>query len=379
MVYITTKYAPAHHQMTIEELFANRFSERRQPKRSTTSTRTIKVDDASPRLRESVDVSFLIRRLNEFNEQTSELRNAPRDSLYTTFYVPKRSGGLRQIDAPCEDLMDALRVLCKIFRDDFHALYHTNAYAYIPGRCTVDALKVHQANESRWFVSLDLSNFFGSTTLDFMVQQFGMVFPFSEVVKYPAGKDALRTALSLATKNGVLPQGTPASPMITNVMMIPIDFELSKRLRDFEKNRYVITRYADDFDVSSKYDFDPHKIEGLFREILASFNAPFRLNEKKTHYVSSAGKNYMLGLLLNKDNEITIGHKTKRQFQNMLHAYIMDRRNGRPWEIHDVQVLKGRYDYYRSVEKDAADGIINHMNNKLNADILSCIKEDLSV
>lgn len=378
MVYITTKFAPAHRQMTIEELFANRSTERRQSRRSMTATRTVKVEYPSDRLIDSIDVAYLIGRLAEFNRQTKELREKDRDSLYSTFYVPKRSGGLRQIDAPCPELMDALVVLRRIFTEDFHALYHTNAYAYITGRCTVDALKVHQANQSKWFVSLDLSNFFGSTTLDFMMQQFGMVFPFSEIVKYPVGKNELRTALSLATKNGVLPQGTPISPLITNVMMIPFDYELSKRLRNFEKNSYVVTRYADDFDISSKYDFDYHKIEELVKEILNSFNAPFKLNEKKTHYCSSSGKNYMLGLLLNKDNEITVGHKAKKQFQNMLHAYVMDRRSGRAWDLHDVQVLKGHYDYYYGVEKEATTGIIEHMNEKLNADILRYMKEDMS-
>ena len=378
MVYITTKYAPVQHQMTIEELFSNRSVERPQSRRSMTATRTVRVDEASDRLRDSIDVTYLIGRLREFNEQTKALREQDRDSLYTTFYVPKRSGGLRQIDAPCPELMDALRVLRRILTEDFRALYHTSAYAYIGGRCTVDAVKVHQANESKWFVSLDLSNFFGSTTLDFMMRQFGLVFPFSEIVKYPSGKSELETALSLATKNGVLPQGTPISPLITNVMMIPCDYELTKKLRNFEKNCYVVTRYADDFDISSKYDFDYHKIEGVVREVLAGFDAPFKLNEKKTHYCSSSGKNYMLGLLLNKDNEITVGHKAKRQFQNMLHAYVMDRRNGKPWDVHDVQVLKGHYDYYYGVEKAATIGIVEHMNQKLNADILRYMKEDMS-
>lgn len=380
MVYVTNKYAPAHHQMTLEELFAYRFSAPPQrPTRSETSTVTRKLDQASNRLRDSIDVTYLIRKLNAFNAQTQELREKERDSLYTTFYVPKKSGGLRQIDAPCAELMDALRILRRIFEEDFHALYHTSAYAYIPNRCTVDVLKVHQRNQSKWFVSLDLHNFFGSTTLDFIMQQFGMVFPFSEIVRYPAGRSELRTALSLATKNGVLPQGTPISPLITNVMMIPIDYELTKRLRDFEKNRYVVTRYADDFDISSKYDFDYRKVEGLVKEVLASFNAPFTINEKKTHYCSSAGKNYMLGLLLNKDNEITVGHKAKRQFQKMLHAYVMDRRNGKPWDLHDVQVLKGHYEYFNSVEKGAINGIISHMNEKLDANILAYIQEDLKL
>lgn len=47
--------------------------------------------------------------------------------------------------------MDALRRLKTMLEEDFHVLYHTSAFAYIKKRCTVDAVKRHQKNESKWF------------------------------------------------------------------------------------------------------------------------------------------------------------------------------------------------------------------------------------
>ena len=147
--------------------------------------------------------------------------------------------------------MDALRRQKTMYEEDFHVLYHTSAFAYIKHRCTVDAVKRHQSNQSKWFAKLDLHDFFGSTTLDFVMSMFSMVFPFSEVVKIPEGKAQLRKALELAFLDGGLPQGTPISPLITNVMMIPVDFKLSKAFRDYDKQQFVYTRYADDFIISS--------------------------------------------------------------------------------------------------------------------------------
>ena len=76
------------------------------------------------------------------------------------------------------------------------------------------------------------------------------IFPFSEMVKYPYGRDELQKALSLCFLNNGLPQGTPISPFITNVMMIAIDHKISKTLRDFDSRRFVYTRYADDLLIS---------------------------------------------------------------------------------------------------------------------------------
>ena len=53
----------------------------------------------------------------------------------------------------------ALRTLKAILETDFGALHHTSAFAYVKGRCTLDAARKHQQNESRWFLHTDFSNF----------------------------------------------------------------------------------------------------------------------------------------------------------------------------------------------------------------------------
>ena len=394
--YIVVRQSPKYHQMTLDEMLFGGFDVPEEPQNANGSnTKTYKVEAVSERFSRTVYVDGLIRKLHIFNESTAELREQPRKSLYHTFHIPKKSGGLRRIDAPNDDLMDALRQLKTIFEVNFHALYHTNAFAYIKGRSTVDAVKRHQLNQSRWFGKFDLHDFFGSTTLDWMMQQFGMIFPFSEVVKSEQGAAELRTALELATFNGGLPQGTPVSPTITNIMMIPIDYELSKVFRkmEFERagvmakegaedeapltQRLIYTRYADDFIISSRFSYDINQVQDFLLDTLQRFGAPFSLNTKKTRYGSSAGRNWNLGVMLNKDNDITVGHKRKQQFQSMVHNYILDRQNGNPWDVHDISTLKGYYDYYRMVEPKAMDNIIEHMNEKLGTNILACIKEDL--
>lgn len=283
----------------------------------------------------------------------------------------------RRIDAPKEELKGALYQLKAIFEEMFGALYHTSAFAYVKNRSTLDALKRHQANESKWFGKYDLSNFFGSTTVGFIMKMFSMIFPFSEVVKYQSGKAELEKALSLCSLREVLPQGTPISPTITNIMMIPVDHKLSNTLRNFNGQSFVYTRYADDFLISSKYNFKFKDVEQLLVDTLAEFDAPFTIKSEKTRYGSSAGSNWNLGVMLNKDNKITVGYKKKRQFQAMLSSYVMDRLHGQRWDKSDIQQMEGFRNYYRMVEGETIDKIIEHIGQKFDVDIVQLIKEDL--
>ena len=377
MVYITVMQSPIYHQMTLEEFLFQNFQAQTILNTNVSNTRTYAYETVSEHFTSRIDTDALIRKLVCFNDQTEALRAQERSTLYETFHIPKKSGGLRRIDAPKPELMNALRNLKTIFEEDFHALYHTSAFAYVKNRCTVDAVKRHQQNNSKWFGKLDLHDFFGSTTLDYVIKMFSMVFPFSEIVKFPNGEAELRKALDLAFLNGGLPQGTPLSPLITNVMMIPVDYKLANAFRDFDKQRFIYTRYADDFIISSKVDFDVHRVEKLVVDTLHEFGAPFTINESKTRYGSSAGRNWNLGVMLNKDNEITVGHKKKRQFQSMLYNYITDKRKGISWPREDIQTMQGLHSYYRMVEPETIDAIVKHTNEKMETDVLRLIKDDL--
>lgn len=377
MFYITVKQPPMYHQMTLEEfLFGTNVSEQMLSS-NLSNTKTYEFDRISNRFLDTIDVQELIQVLTTFNEQTKGLRDRPRHDLYREFHIPKKSGGLRKIDAPESELMDALRRLKTIFEENFRALYHTSAFAYVQHRSTIDCIKRHQANESKWFGKYDLSNFFGSTTPEFVLHMFSMIFPFSEIMKDEVGRREFETAIDLAFLDGGLPQGTPISPTITNIMMIPVDFKLANGFRDFNGQRFIYTRYADDFQVSSRYTFSFREVERFISDTLHEFGAPFQINSSKTRYGSSAGSNWNLGIMLNKDNEITVGYKAKKQFQAMLSSYIMDKKNGIAWDKTDIQTMDGYRNYYRMVEGDTIDKMVEHIGRKFGVNVVQMIQQDL--
>lgn len=386
MYYVAVKAPPRYHQMTLEELLYG-TSRDMLVTQNETNTRTYEMESVGEKFLRGFYVEPMIRMLEKFNESTAELRSVNRRELYHSFFIPKKNGGKRHIDAPRPELMDALRRLKTMFEVAFYPInretsiqttyYHTSAFAYIAGRCTVDAVKRHQANESRWFGKLDFSNFFGTTTLDFAMRMLSMVFPFCEICRTDRGREELRKAVELGFLDGVLPQGTPLSPLLTNIIMLPIDFRLSSKLRDVDGNSFVYTRYADDMLISSRYNFNIHQIEDVVLSVLSDFDAPYRLNREKTRYGSSSGSNWNLGVMLNKDNKITVGYKNKQRFQAMLATYAADHNNGVRWDYGDLMHMEGLRSYYRSVEGDTIDRIVKHVGDKFHLDIVSAIKSDL--
>lgn len=377
-IYITAMLSPQYVQMTLDDFLFGEFKQPLERNMGVAATKTVRAEVLSERLLNSINLDRLIECLAVYNRKHAALRAKERHSLYHTFYIPKKSGGMRKIDAPCQELMEALRELKLLLETEFHALYHTSAYAYVRKRSTLHAIQKHQKNESKWFAKLDLSNFFGSTTIAYVMKMLSIIFPFSEVIRNERGRQELETALSLAFLDGALPQGTPISPMLTNLMMIPVDFTLTKQLRDYERQSFVYTRYADDFTISSRYDFDIRKIESLIIDTLKEFNAPFSVNQKKTRYGSSSGKNWNLGLMLNKDNEITVGHKRKAQFQSMLHNFIVALNAGNPWPVPEIQYVLGVYSYISGVEPEAAARIVSFVNAKHgDIDVLKLMKANL--
>ena len=377
MTYITVMQSPRYQQLTFDDLLNDAFDMSGYVNHMITNTRTYAAERINEKKLERFDFESMITSLRDFNTHYATLFEMDRPSLYDSFKIPKQSGGLRPIDAPKPPLMEALRQLKFIMETKFMALYHTSAYAYIRGRCTIDALKKHQQRKSRWFVKLDFSNFFGSTTLEFVMSQLSMIFPFSEVMESDEGKTQLTRAISLCFLNGGLPQGTPISPLLTNLIMIPIDHQISNTLRDYNKQQYVYTRYADDVMISCKYDFKYQDIYRFVVETVKAFNAPYMLNPQKTRYGSNAGSNWNLGLMLNKDNEITIGHRKKKQFKAMIHNFTRDVTRNIKWDKSDVQAMNGLICYYKMVEKEYIEHILTSYSKQFSVNIRKAIKDCL--
>lgn len=287
-------------------------------------------------------------------------------SQYQIFTIPKRSSGERVICAPKPRLYMDQVALRTLFQNEFSALYHTSAFAYCKGRSIKHCIARHQANQSKWFLKLDFENFFGNTSKEFVLRQLAKIAPFSEVMADPSGKEAIIKAIDICFLDNGLPQGTPISPMLTNLIMIPFDHAISNLLH---KHGFVYTRYADDIQISHRKKFNPGEIVNLVKIIMREQQLPYKIKSEKTRFGSSSGRNWNLGLMLNGENHITIGHEEHKRMKARLHSFMMDELNDKPWSLEDTQRLAGQLAYFEFIEPHNAEHMILSLSKKLHVNV----------
>jgi hypothetical protein len=246
----------------------------------------------------------------------SEAENGP----YTTFTIPKRSGGERLICAPKKQLRWVQRqILDKVLAP---AGAHDAAHGFVQGRSTVTNAAVHRGAEL--ILKFDLSDFFPT------IHYYRVVGLFTRL-GYPVGDgrfhtedNAKQVAPSLARLccytpdpsawgQSRLPQGAPTSPAISNLVCRRLDARLTG-LATRNGGRY--TRYADDLTFS----FPEDKVAlGRFRWWVDQIchQEGFLINQGKFRVIRRAQRQLVTGIVVN--DELRIPREERRRFRAILH------------------------------------------------------------
>ena len=387
MIFVTAKVmynANPEPQLTFEDLLQNinaplpiPTTQEQLPYAKTVTYKVTKNSETYRRLLEKYPVQpKQVMIANLWNGNT-DLIGRDTSELYRTFYIPKSSGGMRRIDTPEEPLMSRLTEIKNTFETTFLTLPHNCAHAYTAHRSTVTAMKLHQKNNSKWFLKLDMKDFFPSHNLEYIMNTLSQIHPFAPLMDMPIVKAQLKSLLKLGLLNDSLPQGTPLSPFLTNTLMIPYDYAITVMLNTIPNTRFVYTRYADDLLISSGIKFSRTEIEEKIAQILEP--APFNINPEKTRFGSSAGRNWNLGIMLNKDNKLTIGHKQNQRFRAMVFSFLKDLTNNVHWDSMDIMVMLGQISYYEVIQPEYVRTVLNNYADKFNIrDFKTLAKQEMN-
>lgn len=340
-------------QYTVDDLYNNVV----QPTDNFTNTQTIRVENIPP---------AWLNNSQTYNQTlTTFFDNHPVDIVYTQYHIPKHSGGYRLISAPSNELKEVQKelytLLCKM-----GAYAHDAAYAYVKERTCLQAIQKHRDKNTEYFYKFDLDNFFPSCTTQLLKEQLKQVYPFCMFTE-----ENLNKIIHIATYHNVLPQGSSLSPLLCNMVLLPFDWHMFYSIKHFDG---VYTRYADDILISFKYR---KELNFVARIVARHLPTGLTLNTDKSRCGSIKGHNYNLGLVLNKDHNITIGHKRKMELKAKINNFIFDFTNRNYWSIIETQVLQGELNYFKQIEPQYAAFVIQRLESKHHSQSITSMFADI--
>lgn len=306
--------------------------------------RTIKTATIRPEYLDYMDIKSVIFD-TRFASRLAAYREQDMKQHYETFTIPKHSGGWRTINEPKEALKELQRDI-KDYLENAGVNPHTAAYAYVKHRSAKDAVIRHQRTEHTCYLKLDFSDFFGSCNKETITRSLAQIPFFTRM-----SPQTLNDMLHVAMLDDGLPQGTPLSPWLTNQIMLPYDFEITKACN---KRAITYTRYADDMLFSANNKTALYAAIEIVKEAIANTN--LRINDNKTRISTIYGKNWNLGLMTNKDNEITVGWRNKERARATLYNFILNPNAVAPQQASEIL---GKWQYYRQIEPEYFDNMLS--------------------
>jgi len=233
------------------------------------------------------------------------LYKIPNALKYNSFPIQKRGGGKRLIRAPVPRLallQKRLAVLLYNCVDDLKSDFpprRSLAHGFERGRSIVSNANLHKRR--RYVFNLDLKEFFPSIN-------FGRVRGlFINDRRFLLHPDVATVLAQIACFDNELPQGSPCSPVISNL----VGHILDSRLARFAKtHKCTYSRYADDITFSTSRKVFPTQIGCPKSALTASWevssdlrarvqSAGYFINDSKTRMQLRGSRQITTGLMVN--------------------------------------------------------------------------------
>lgn len=307
--------------------------------------------------------------------------------MYKVFYIPKRSGGLREISQPTAIVKELQRRAIEEVSSKIQI--HENAVAYIKGKNGIlSNAEIHKSN--KYFYKFDFKNFFPSIKANhimnlleknnFSIDDISrLTLLFTKLNKNAKGKN-IRQIMKTLSLSARLPDqsysnlyeilsqnadvfelsiGAPSSPFISNSIMFNFDKDITVSSSLLSLS---YSRFADDLTFSSNQRLDI----GIIRtEILRALNNAeydyLALNDKKQRFITFKERVTITGVNITPSHSISIGRDQKKLISSMVHKFSI-----RKLSRDTTLKLKGWLAYVNSVEPQFLHGL----RNRYGADVI---------
>jgi RNA-directed DNA polymerase len=264
---------------------------------------------------------------------------------YKVFQIPKRKGGTRTIKAPIDALKLVQQRLSDLLQDCVDEINKAKnlkdkiAHGFKRKRSILTNARQHR--NRRYVFNMDLGDFFPSIN-------FGRVRGYLIRDKnFALHPDVATVIAQIACHENALPQGSPCSPSISNLIAHVLDMRL---VRLASKAGCTYSRYADDLTFSTnKRDFpsevaelsetQPHVWTPSAELQKVVIDSGFRINAAKTRMQYRTSRQEVTGLVVNK--RINVRDEYRHTVRAMVHSLF----------------TKGSFEIYAATERNGARAI----------------------
>ncbi|QNK88341.1 RNA-directed DNA polymerase [Sporosarcina sp. resist] len=293
------------------------------------------------------DLAHLALYLDESEETLSEMVNNS-TSFYSKAKIKSKKGKVRNIYIPYEKLKKIqIWILYKI-------LYKVETPKCVKGfklgSSIVDNAIPHV--NKNYVLNLDFKNFFETIKEKQIITVFTSL-GYNKIVSSALSK--------ICNYNGSLPQGSPSSPYLSNLVCRNLDNKIIELIK-FEDVTY--TRYADDLTFSSNQKLD--SLIPLLEELIVS--EKFKINESKTRMQLKNQRQLVTGLVVN--SQVSVPRKYIRELRSEIYyckkygvSGHMDRKGilYSNYKLH----LYGKALYIKMVDKSKGESFLKELD-KIN-------------
>src|SRR4030067_1412227 len=164
--------------------------------------------------------------------------------------IPKPGGGERLLGIPT--VLDRLiqQAIYRILSPIFEPTFSDHSYGFRPERNAHQAMKraeEYQTEGKKWVMDMDLAKFFDEVNHDILMSKVAKRVKDKKLlllIRRYLQAGVMEDGLVRASEKGT-PQGSPLSPLLSNIMLDDLDKELEGR-------GHALCRYADDCNVYVK-------------------------------------------------------------------------------------------------------------------------------
>jgi len=166
-------------------------------------------------------------------------------------WIPKAGGGERGLGIP--NVIDRVvqEAVRQVLEPVYEPTFHPSSHGFRPGRSchtAIEEAKGYLAEGRDWVVDMDLENFFNRVNHQRLMSKLAQRVKDKRLLKLIGkmlkAKIAMPDGVIVSNEEGV-PQGGPLSPLLSNIVLDELDWELEAR-------GHCFVRYADDANIYVK-------------------------------------------------------------------------------------------------------------------------------